>query len=514
MQTGFGGGMPMSNLSAHAQMNNGSKHGGSGLTTQDAKLKHFAGLLCEFSKYNSDLKAILENSKSCVGQNQNQHSGVNPYANNGKSINPFLNNNGNYDSTGNPASNSGTNFKTVGGSNNKINNAENENSTIESNVSSSRSEYITPDSIYNLLTARWTILIDTSKLPDYLQKIVNKLVNNNDLNNPSNNQSGDLITGNTLFSSNNMPVDNQKNKQNKQQVPLNADKFQDLIYYFIINTVAKEKGIDVLLEQNQGENYNNDDVLSNINQNVDNAYSNAKQRMQGCFSRRNNQDANQIYSDYRKSVGENPKLRNFIENKEADKNEEADKKSESNNFWRPFLWGVLKRASFLISLYNLFTSGQNRRKYAIDTVLGSSHVLLLVSLIFGWGAIANTILFFIALAVVVYDAVNKYKPARHRYLLYALFETDTFHKMAEDRSFALVSEVGDLYKFYNQNAAQIAQQEQSALRQKQRQELYDVNKQINSQFPSKLSSPQPNPFGPQLQHQNFPYSSPHQGQNY
>ena len=88
----------------------------SGSFGKDQNLMQFAKLLCELSKYNSDLKAILENSKSFVDKD---------------------------------------------------------------NVKISGSKSITADSIYGLLTLQGTIWVDTSKLSEETKRLVNRLVDPN-----------------------------------------------------------------------------------------------------------------------------------------------------------------------------------------------------------------------------------------------------------------------------------------------------------------------------------------------
>lgn len=468
MLAGLSSNTPMSNLGG--PMNSGNIYGGSGFEARDMKLLNFAGLLCEFSEYNSDLKAILENSKLFTEQNQNQHSGVSPYANNGQiTDNLLLSNNGNYNSTGSPDPNSSTNFKTIEGPNNKINDAENESSTIGSNVNSSGSEYITSDSIYNLLTSQWTIWIDTSKLPKYLRKIVNELVNNNDLNNSLNNQSGNLITSNTPFSSKNALVDKQNNKQ---LVFLNADQFQDLIYYFIINAVAKENGMTVT---------NNIDHSGSFNK--------AEQEIQTLFNEisslgNNEFNAGTIYdkaSSAQDSIDKTVSgFKNNVENGELQKiiKGNVENKNESSGFWSQFLFSVLKRAFLIYSIIKsvvcskklkAFNASKDEdenidktkfidqqklksdlKNHIIDTILSIPNVLLLLSWIFGFGAIVNVMLGLIILATLVYKFINQWPKSKQKFLIYKLLQSNRFADIAQKNGSALIPEVAKIYQYGEQ----------------------------------------------------------------
>ena len=132
----------------------------SGSFGKDQNLMQFAKLLCELSKYNSDLKAILENSKSFVEQSQNQNLTVNPYTINNNVVNsPF-------------ESNSSQNAMNT-------NNVEDKNNASKDNVKISGSKSITADSIYGLLTLQGTIWVDTSKLSEETKRLVNRLVDPN-----------------------------------------------------------------------------------------------------------------------------------------------------------------------------------------------------------------------------------------------------------------------------------------------------------------------------------------------
>lgn len=124
-------------------------------------LMQFAELLCELSKYNPDLKAILENSQPFAGQSQNQNLAVNPYAINNNVVpkNPF-------------ESNSSQNAMDT-------NNVENKNDASKGNVGISGSKPITVTSICDLLTSQRAVRIDTSKLPEEIKKLVNGLVGSN-----------------------------------------------------------------------------------------------------------------------------------------------------------------------------------------------------------------------------------------------------------------------------------------------------------------------------------------------
>ena len=166
------------------------------------------------------------------------------------------------------------------------------------------------------------------------------------------------------------------------------------------------------------------------------------------FRNKNINSAYQAYTSYRNDINENGDLKQFIAN-------ESSQQGISINFWGPFLWDVLKRASFSYSLYKAIRN--NHRKDKIDAVLGLPHVLFILSLIFGWGAIASTILGLAVLASLVYKAINQYQQAKPKYLLYSLLRTKTFYDIANRLDYALVPEVGNLYKFYQQHADQVSE---------------------------------------------------------
>ena len=434
------------NIFGYGSGNPNYGNGSNGGDEPKENVRHFAKLLFELSKYDPDLKAILDNSKLSVNQNQNTGFGVNPYdMSNGEiKSNSFANSN---------IEGSGENFNP---NEDKQINTEDIDNINENNIAE-----VTANSIYNLLTSQYTITVDVLKLPEYLRLIVNQLTNSNSLNNQN-----EIGTANTnysataLSSQNNMQSNNATDNQNNAQlVALNPDQFQELIYYFIINAVAKDKGTSVLSNQNQDNQYKN--VATNqviypnyqetsslsVNKNTNKTYGSILQEMRTNFYNKNNDYAYRAYNNYRNGINENGKLKQIIKN-------ESDQQEISINFWGPFLWDVLKRASFSYSLYKAIRN--NHRKDKIDAVLGLPHVLFILSLIFGWGAIASTILGLAVLASLVYKAINQYQQTRPKYLLYSLLGTKTFYDIANRLEYALVPEVGNLYKFYKQNADQVS----------------------------------------------------------
>ena len=424
--------------------NQGLNNNLNGFDNKNNDVMVFAEILCELSRYNSDLKAILENSKLSANQNQNEEI---LYASNDEEIqNTFLNN---------VDSNHTNEFKTIKGPYEKGNDR-NTNNTDGNQINISGNNPVTAGSIYDLLTSGRIIFIDISKLPEELKQLVNRLVNNNSLDNQNEIKTLNMNSAPLSSKNNILNPDEVVQKNQEKLVNLKTSQFQDLIYYFIINTVAKDKGMSMLSNQNQDNQYNN--VATNqviypnyqqtsslsVNKNTDKTYGSTLQTMSANFYNRDINRAYQAYTSYRNSINENVDLRQFIK-----------EQKEPINFWGLFLLDVLKRASFFYSLYKAIWN--NRRENQIDAILGLPHVLFILSLIFGWGAIASTILGLAVLASLVYKAINQYQQTRPRYLLYSLLKTKTFYDIADRLDYALVPEVGNLYKFYKQNADQVSE---------------------------------------------------------
>ena len=350
-------------------------------------------------------------------------------------------------------------FKTIKGPYEKGNDR-NTNNTDGDQINISGNNPVTAGSIYDLLTSGGIIFIDISKLPEELKQLVNRLVNNNSLDNQNEIKTLNMNSAPLSSKNNILNPDEVVQKNQEKLVNLKTSQFQDLIYYFIINTVAKDRGMSVLSNQNQDNQYNN--VATNqviypnyqetsslpVNKNTNNTYDGILQTMIENFRNKNINSAYQAYTSYRNDINENGDLKQFIAN-------ESSQQGISINFWGPFLWDVLKRASFSYSLYKAIRN--NHRKDKIDAVLGLPHVLFILSLIFGWGAIASTILGLAVLASLVYKAINQYQQAKPKYLLYSLLRTKTFYDIAQRLENALVPEVGNLYKFYKQNADQVSE---------------------------------------------------------
>ena len=351
--------------------NQGLNNNLNGFDNKNNDVMVFAEILCELSRYNSDLKAILENSKLSANQNQNEEI---LYASNDEEIqNTFLNN---------VDSNHTNEFKTIKGPYEKGNDR-NTNNTDGNQINISGNNPVTAGSIYDLLTSGGIIFIDISKLPEELKQLVNRLVNNNSLDNQNEIKTLNMNSAPLSSKNNILNPDEVVQKNQEKLVNLKTSQFQDLIYYFIINTVAKDKGISMLSNQNQDNQYNN--VATNqanypnyqqtsslsVNKNTDKTYGSTLQTMSANFYNRDINRAYQAYTSYRNSINENVDLRQFIK-----------EQKEPINFWGLFLLDVLKRASFLYSLYKAIWN--NRRENQIDAVLGLPHVLFILSLIFGW----------------------------------------------------------------------------------------------------------------------------------
>lgn len=404
----------------------------------DSDVRHFAELLIELSKYNSDLKAILENSKLSANQNEDSGFRVNPYdISNGEiKSDPFLNLN---------IEGSGENFNP---NKDKRSNTEKIDNINENNIAE-----VTADSIYNLLTSQYVIIVDVSKLPESLKQTVNKLTNNNDLNNP------------------NLNMDS-NDQNNKGSVALNASQFQDLIYYFIINAVAKENCMTVT------DNCDHSKALTDAKQAITGQFQGFSQQIDNytqieSINKCAPDDINQTVSNLKNNV-ENGELQKIIK-------DNVENANESSDFWVQFLFNVLKRASFFYSIYKIFDCNQklkafetfkeenidkrrfmdkqklesNRKNHLIDTFLSIPQILLLLSLIFGFGAIANVILGLIVLATFVYKFINQYPKQKQKFLIYKLLQSDHFNNLAKKNGFALIPEVAKIYQYGEQTKTDI-----------------------------------------------------------
>ena len=128
--------------------NQGLNNNLNGFDNKNNDVMVFAEILFELSRYNSDLKAILENSKLSVNQNQNENSRTNPYAPNANNIQgPSLNN------VGSVVPQTITEIKTIEGPYEK-NNARNANNTDGNQINISGNNPVTAGSIYDLLTSQ------------------------------------------------------------------------------------------------------------------------------------------------------------------------------------------------------------------------------------------------------------------------------------------------------------------------------------------------------------------------
>ncbi len=410
----------------------------------DENLKLFTELLFELSKYNPDLKAILENSELSVNQNQNEGVTSNPYAVNidtEVNPNPFLSN----------IKGSGNN---VNLNKNEKNNTEDKNNTSENNVNISESNPIvadiTADSICNLLTSQYAIIVDVSKLPKSPKQIVNELTSNNDLDNQT------VINVSS----------------NKSLVALSADLFNDLIYYFIIDAVAKENCMTFT------DNCDHSKALTDVKQKITESLQKLSQQIDNytqieSINKCAPDDINQTVSNLKNNV-ENGELQKIIK-------DNLENKNESSGFWVQFLCSVLKRASFVYSLCQFFACTQklkcfdtlkqadidkrkfmdkqklesDRKNHLIDTFLSILQILLLLSLIFGFGAIANVILGLIVLATFVYKFINQYPKQKQKFLVYKLLQSNYFGALAKRNGLALIPEVAKIYQYGEQTKTDI-----------------------------------------------------------
>ena len=319
-------------------------------------------------------------------------------------------------------------------------------------------------------------------------------------------QSSNNLNNQIKINSSLTPSGSTNNQNNEKWIYLDADQFQDLVYYWIINAVAKEEKMGILTEQdriNNNNNYPSDNTVNlnpviiqgqapDISQKVNDFYNDTLKNMQICFYNDNMIGALQSYDNYYKSIKENPNLKNFIAG-------QLVQKENSINFWGPFLWGVLRRASFFCSLYKVWRS--NCPKDKIDAALGLSYVLLILFLIFRFVAIANAILGFIFLVSLVYKAINQYRQARPKYLIRSLLKTETFFGTTSRLDYALVPEVGNLRKFHDQEANQILEQEKDEREKSQKIQYRLIEKQLGRQYPQQSQ----NPFGLNSPFKSFQY---------
>ena len=174
---------------------------------------------------------------------------------------------------------------------------------------------------------------------------------------------------------------------------------------------------------------------------------------------------NQIVSNLKNNV-ENGELQKIIE-------KNLDNKNESSGFRVQFLCSVLQRASFFYSIYKIFACNQklkafdtlkqediykakfmdrqklesDRKNHLIDTFLSIPQILLLLSLIFGFGAIANVILGLIVLATFVYKFINQYPKQKQKFLVYKLLQFNYLENIARQNDFALTPEVAKIYQY-------------------------------------------------------------------
>lgn len=475
--------MQTSNLLKNQGLNNNLN----GFDNKNNDVMVFAEILCELSRYNSDLKAILENSKLSADQNQNENSRTNPYAPNTNNIqSPSLNN------VGSVVPQTITEIKTIGGPYEKGNDR-NTNNTDGNQINISGNNPVTAGSIYDLLTSQYVIIVDVSKLPKSLKQIVNKLTNNNDLNNP------------------NLNMDS-NNQNNKESVALHASQFQDLIYYFIIDAVAKENCMTVT------NNLDHREAFSTARQAITEQCQ--KLSTESNYSRIESinkyapDNIDQTVSDLKNNV-ENDELQRIIK-------DNVENKNESSGFWVQFLCSVLKRASFVYSLCQFFACRQkskcfdtlkeadidkrkfmdnqklesDRKNHLIDTFLSIPQILLLLSLIFGFGAIANVILGLIILATLICKSINQYPKQKQKFFIYKLLQSDHFNNLVKKNGFALIPEVAKIYQYGEKTKENMEQMAKNKLNWINRNTFGYVPVKTQEQYPSLA---QLNQFGAQSQ---------------
>lgn len=248
-----------------------------------------------------------------------------------------------------------------------------------------------------------------------------------------------------------------------QFVYLNASQFQDLIYYFIINALAKENGMTVTGNYDHSGGFKT--ARETIQKQVDELcnLSNAALINGRQFTHKDNIDdtVNTL-----KGRVENGELRKII----ADN---VENKNESSGFWFQFLWSTLKRVSFIYSLFSLFACNKklkafetlkkekvdkgkflDRQKlesdyksHLINAVLSIPNVLLLLSSIFGFGAIVNSILGLIILAALVYKLINQWPKQKQKFLIYKLLQSDCFKDIVKKNAYVLTPEVAEIYQY-------------------------------------------------------------------
>ena len=89
----------------------------------------------------------------------------------------------------------------------------------------------------------------------------------------------------------------------------------------------------------------------------------------------------------------------------------------------------------------------DRKNHLIDTFLSITQILLLLSLIFVFGAIANVILGLIVLATFVYKFINQYPKQKQKFLVYKLLQFNYLENIARQNDFALTPEVAKIYQY-------------------------------------------------------------------
>ena len=131
----------------------------------------------------------------------------------------------------------------------------------------------------------------------------------------------------------------------------------------------------------------------------------------------------------------------------------------------------------------------DRKNHLIDTFLSIPQILLLLSLIFGFGAIANVILGLIVLATFVYKFINQYPKQKQKFLVYKLLQSNYFGDLAKRNGLALTPEVAKVYQYgekTKENMEQMAKNKLNWINQNtpgyvpgQTQEQYPSYGQIN-----------------------------------